>query len=295
MTKVLVTGATGLLGCTLVPLLQARGHNVVRHGFTGAADVNADLRNVADSAAMLDDCRPDAIINLAALTNVDTCQTNPHSAYLLNVHTVENLCNWIRQQPSKHHLIQISTDQIYDDTGQGGGPYSESQVKIQNVYAFSKIAAEIAAAGVSSTVLRTNFFGRSRCPGRSSFSDWLYQSLKSETPVKVFDDVMFNPLSIDTLSGLIEQTLVQQPQGVFNLGAHGGLSKADFAYAFAAALDLPSGAMQRTQSSASQTLTAYRPKDMRMACHLFEQRMALRLPQLIDEIHLIRSDYLEPC
>jgi dTDP-4-dehydrorhamnose reductase len=287
--RVLVTGATGMLGCALAPYLQSCGHKVIRHGFSGLADVTTDLRERAPTAAMLDQCQPDAIIHLAALTNVDLCQTDPHQAYLLNVRTVENLCHWIKRQAAPCRLIHISTDQVYD----GGAPSTESQVAIKNVYAFSKIASEIAAAAVPSCILRTNFFGRSQCLGRASFSDWLYRSLTDIIPIKVFDDVLFSALSINTLVGLIEKTLHQRMRGVYNLGAHGGMSKADFAFAFAAALGLPDGHMQRTELGDMPSLSAYRPKDMRMDSTAFEERMTMRLPQLIDEIHLIRSDYLE--
>lgn len=289
MANILITGATGLLGCTLIPMLEEHGHTVIRHGFRATAQVQADLRSYAETAAMLAQYRPDCIINLAALTNVDTCELEPHSAYLLNVATVQNLCRWIKQEERGCHLIQISTDQLYD----GPGPHREDQITVSNCYAFSKIAAEIAAEGVASTILRSNFFGRSRCVGRASFSDWIYQSLQQGLPLQVFEDVLFSPLSMDTLCDMIELVVRQRPFGIFNLGAHDGLSKADFAYALADELDLPIQTMRRTRSSDMPTLKAYRPKDMRMDSTQFEQRLGVRLPKLIDEIISMRSQYLE--
>ena len=66
----------------------------------------------------------------------------------------------------KIHLIHISTDQIYDDSR----PSIEADINIQNVYSFSKYAADLCVSSVSSTVLRTNFFGKSLCANRVSFS-----------------------------------------------------------------------------------------------------------------------------
>lgn len=289
MSRLFVTGATGLLGCSLVPLLKAKGHEVFSHGYTGAADFNADLRTYAETANILNQAAPDIIINLAALTNVDVCEVNPHNAYLLNVRSVENLCNWIKQENSQCHLIQISTDQVYD----GIGPHPEAQIRIENYYAFSKIAAEIAASAVPSTVLRTNFFGRSLRYGRPSFSDWLFQALQKGEEIKVFEDILFSPLALPTLVSMLELSVRNKPQGVFNLGSNQGMSKADFAFAFADALGMSTRHMRRTQSIEMATLRAYRPKDMRMDCSLFEQAMGLRLPQLINEINMMRSDYLE--
>jgi dTDP-4-dehydrorhamnose reductase len=289
MARLLVTGATGLLGCALVPALLAQGHEVLRHGHSAIADFNADLTEAAQTAAMLGRARPEVIINLAALANVDACQTDINHAYRMNVLTVENLCREIDRQASPAHLVQISSDMVYDGTG----PHSEDQISPCNVYALSKIAGELAASRVASTVLRTNFFGRSRCPGRSSLSDWLYQSLRTQSPIQVFDDVLFAPLSLPTLCGLLQQIAVKRPIGVFNLGARDGMSKADFAYAFAAALEMPSQTLQRAGVGAMGSLKARRPTDMRMDCRRIEAVMQLRLPSLLDEINLTRNEYHE--
>lgn len=286
MARILVTGATGLLGMSLAPLLARRGHTVLRHGFRAGADVQADLRERGATASMLDAAQPDVVINLAALTNVDTCEADPHAAYQLNTASVENLAHWLRGRAGKH-LLHISTDMLYDGTG----PQREDAIAVRNTYAFSKVAAEIAAGAVSSTVLRTNFFGRSLCPGRASFSDWLAGALRARTPITVFEDVLFSPLSINTLCDMIARVAERRPAGVFNLGSREGMSKADFAFALADALGLDSGAMTRGRSGAA--LKAYRPKDMRMDSGLFEQTMGLQLPALIDEIHSLRSDYRE--
>jgi dTDP-4-dehydrorhamnose reductase len=289
MANILVTGSTGLLGCSLVPWLRSAGHQVMCHGFNGAADFNVDLCDFDETREMLRLSMPDCVINLVALANVDTCQSDPHRAYLLNVLSVENLSRWMQEEKNKCHLIQISTDQIYDGTG----PQVESDVSIKNIYAFSKIAAEIAAARVPSSILRTNFFGRSRCSGRVSFSDWLFHGLQHSVSMNVFEDVLFSPLSLNSLVRFIEQVVQKQPLGVFNLGARNGFSKADFAFYFAQELGLSTDNLHRTALSEMSTQMAYRPKDMRMDSSCFETAMGVRMPELIDEIKLLRSEYFE--
>jgi dTDP-4-dehydrorhamnose reductase len=287
MGNVLVTGATGLLGGTLVPWLQERGHQVTSLGYTQVTDLNADLANYEQTAHVLDKIKPATIINLAALTNVDVCETSPQEAYLFNVKPVENLCLWMQAARQPCHLIQISSDQVYD----GAGPHAEGELTIRNHYAMSKLAGEFAAATVPSTTLRTNFLGRSYRKGRTSFTDWLYSALRGTEPINVFYDVMFSPLFIGTLCYCIERTIVERPLGVFNLGSRGGMSKADFAFAFAVAAGLPTTNLVRGKASDVATLVARRPFDMRMRCDRFEGRMGLKLPRLIDEIQLIGRDY----
>jgi dTDP-4-dehydrorhamnose reductase len=287
MANVLVTGATGLLGSSLVPLLQERGHQVTRLGHTQTADLNADLANYDQTAHALYQAKPEVIINLTALTNVDRCETHPHEAYLVNVKPVENLCVWMQAAGHPCHLIQISSDQVYD----GLGPHAEGKLTIRNHYAMSKLAGELAAANVPSTTLRTNFVGRSQCEGRTSFTDWLYDALRSGTPINVFNDVMFSPLALGSLCDCIERTILYRPLGVFNLGSRDGMSKADFAFAFADAKGLPTNKLVRGDIRAVASMAARRPTDMRMKCEKFEVSMRLRLPRLIDEIQTLAQDY----
>jgi dTDP-4-dehydrorhamnose reductase len=289
MTQILVIGATGLLGTTLAPMLVACGHDVVTHGLSGASQEKADLCDFAQASALVARVRPDCIVNLAALTDVDQCEREPHKAYMLNVTTIIHVARAIREHAPRCHLVQISTDQVYD----GMGPHDEADVTVTNTYAFSKIAAELAAASVSSTILRTTFFGRSRCARRSSFSDWIVQELRKEAQINAFKDILFSPLNIKTLALMIERVISVRPVGLFNLGAREGMSKAAFAYALADVLALPTKHINPTVSTVSPLFDAYRPKDMRMDSSLFERTMGFQLPSLIDQINLLRSDYLE--
>ena len=156
MASICIVGGTGMLGATLVPSLRDLGHKVVcfsRKSKDEEAMV-VDYSNHDSLERALDACNPSFVINLAALTNVDECEKNPHLAYSANVRIVEILSGWIRKSTSCH-LIQISTDHVYDGTG----PHVEEKIKIVNYYGFSKYSGELAASLVPSTILRTNFFG----------------------------------------------------------------------------------------------------------------------------------------
>jgi dTDP-4-dehydrorhamnose reductase len=287
MNKVLITGATGLLGKSLVSYLKNVGHNVVTHARTGGADFLVDLADSDKSFDMLSRIQPDIVINLVSLTNVELCQDQPNLAYLANTRSVENLTNWILQTGANCHLIQISTDHLYD----GNGLQSEDQIKLTNSYAFSKYAGEMAATRVPSTILRTNFFGHSKVPHRESITDWVFSSLTLGKSIQVFDDVFFNPLSMVTLAEIIDLVLERKPIGTFNLGSHNGMSKADFNYYFSDCLGLPTNNMTRIKSHEAMFLKTYRPKDMRMNCAKFENLLQVQLPSLMDEIKLVAGEY----
>jgi dTDP-4-dehydrorhamnose reductase len=287
MSRVLVTGASGMLGTSLVPVLASSGYEVVRHGRSGAADVNCDLSKCTETSEMLDAVRPDIILNLVALTNVDQCEEQVQLAYLVNVRSVENLAAWQNHPDNKQcRLVHISTDQVYD----GAGPHAEDDVVITNTYALTKYAAEIAASKSAATILRTNFFGQSRLDGRKSFSDWLLDSLVSQNSIKTFTDVLFSPLSIQTLGEMILRVLARPVEGVYNLGSREGMSKSDFAFMLADIFGLDNSCMTRALSS-EVNFSAYRPLDMRMDSTRFETAYDIELPTLASEIRKLRNDY----
>lgn len=286
---ILLLGSTGLLGSTLSPFLSSRGYEVKTHGRSEGAQFQADLNDPKEVNKLLGKIQADIIINLVGLTDVDLCEKQPNQAYLVNVRIVENIAGWIKQKKTSCHLVHISTDQVYD----GVNLHAEELVTLTNYYAFSKYAGELAAASVPSTILRTNFFGRSHCAKRVSLTDWIFHSLSNNDSIQVFDDVLFSPLSMSTLSEMIELSVRNKLLGVFNLGSHDGMSKADFAYAFADELDLSTHAMKRTTTDQVTFLKTYRPKGMRMNSAKFENTLGIKLPQLKDEIKRVAKEYCE--
>jgi dTDP-4-dehydrorhamnose reductase len=280
--KILLTGATGLLGSRLYPFLKEQGYNVVGQGHKTKADINCDLRSKASAEEALNSVGPQIIINLAALADVDKCEQQIQDAYLLNVKTAENIVGWIKEHP-KVEIIHISTDQIYD----GPGPHREENVMPINVYGFSKYCAEKVIGQVRSTILRTNFFGKSNIAQRKSFSDWLIESFQKQNPIKLFTDVFFSPLSFDTLIKIMAKIIENPVPGVFNFGSREGMSKRDFAIELAKVFSLDSGCAQDALAS-ELNLKARRPKDMRMDCGLFEKTFNMTLPLLKDEIRSLK-------
>jgi dTDP-4-dehydrorhamnose reductase len=287
MNAILVTGANGLLGSTLAPMLRRSGFDVKTHARAVSGDYQADLTNREDTFAMLSQVQPTAIINLAGLTNVDLCEAEPNLAFLANVRTVESLAYWIKKTRANCHLVHVSTDQIFD----GEQLHDEEHVVLKNYYAFSKYAGELIANSVSSTILRTNFFGKSRCEKRQSLTDWIFDSVSSGKKIQVFEDVYFSPLSMNTLGKIIEMVLQKKAFGTFNVGSRDGMSKAAFAFDFAAKAGLSLEGMTPISVNQATFLKTYRPKNMCMNCAKFEATLKMQLPTLKDEIREAAREY----
>lgn len=291
MSNVIVFGASGLLGASLVPALRARGHTVLAQSRGPGADLCLDPSDRLAVSAALAIHRPAAVINLVAATNVDQCETQTELAWQANAGVVAAIAEGIlaldNDPASRPHLVHISTDQVYH----GPGPHAEDQVHPINVYGLSKYTGELLAERVGATVLRSNFYGRSRCAGRVSFSDWLVRSLREKTPITVFDDVKFSAIHIDTLCDFVAHSIELRPAGIFNAGCRDGISKAGFAMALAGALGLPTDNV-KVGTSADVVLTARRPLDMTLQVARLEAALDLQCPNMLNEIEHTSKEYL---
>ena len=283
--KILVFGASGMLGSRLMPYLAEQGHEAVAASRSSANGIEIDLSRKASTLEVMRTVDPDVVINLVGLTDVERCESHPKQAWQANVQSVENIAHASRGIGA--HLVHLSTDQVYDNPTAS----VEDAASPGNCYAITKYAGELAALQGGACVLRTNFFGVSQHAHRRSLTDWLLSALTEQRPVQVFDDVYFSPLNMTTLCGLIHQAANFKHTGIFNVGSHGAMSKADFAFAFAEALAMPSGHFNRVSAQDSGLLKAWRPKNMGMNSGLFETTFQIQLPSLIAEIECAAKEY----
>ncbi len=288
MKTILILGSSGLLGSELNSGKYLKEYNIISQSLKSKTDLKINLNFFSQTTKMLEKIKPDIIINLVSLTNVDDCEKFPDKAFRSNIKTIQNLVDGIKINCPNCFLIHISTDQVYDGTDIN----SEKDINLANYYAYSKYIGELIASKVKCTILRTSFFGKSRNPRRVSFTDWLYKELVQSNNINLFDDILFNPLSLNNLCKMIELVVEKKIQGIFNLGSNEGMSKADFGYNFAKLIKLSTLRIKRIKSSNAKFLIAYRPKNMIMNLTKFEHEFKIKLPLLIDEIKLTSKEYL---
>jgi len=254
-------GAAGSLGTVLRRCSPAQ-YSVIPVTRTSRMDggINADMADWNEASTVLDKTRPDIIVNLAALTDVDACEQDEDRARRLNVDICRNLASWCNsgRNPATR-LVHISTDQVYS----GEGPHDEAAPAPINAYARTKLEGETAAlAAGNAIVLRTNFFNAGPGVDRG-LAAWLIRSLAASDPIRLFDDILFNPLYAGDLAEMILDLAQSPATGVFNLGASSYVSKAGFGKLLAQkfGLSLDHAVVAQSQDS---NLVAARPKDMRM-------------------------------
>lgn len=259
----LVTGASGFLGASVVSAAAAAGRAVTGTVHRNSLEhyavrtICADLTDASTVRELLGDLKPDCVINCVAFTSVDGCESDAGHARMLNVEVPRLLAAACSEAGAR--FAHISTDSVFDGTR---GFYTEDDVPAPvNVYAQTKLAGEQAAlAGLPrALVLRTNFIGIS--PGRrTGLADWLHGRFQAGERIAGFTDVVFSPLLADNVARTALEMLDLDLHGLYHLAAHDSISKYDFACRLGGALGHDTSLVDRA-TLASAKLAAPRPLD----------------------------------
>ncbi|MBA2376830.1 MAG: dTDP-4-dehydrorhamnose reductase [Actinomycetota bacterium] len=132
--KALVTGANGQLGLELARLLPERGHEIVP-----LTRRELDVSDFAATEAALDAHSPDLVINAAAYTDVDGCETEGELSYSVNALGPANLARGCESRGVE--IVHVSTNYVFD--GEGGRPYEPFDPALPiSAYGRGKLAGE---------------------------------------------------------------------------------------------------------------------------------------------------------
>lgn len=283
--RVIIFGAYGLLGSYLSKYLIKNGFTIFNQGRSNLADYTVNPLSDAEVSDFIEYVKPTNIINLNALTDVDLCEIDPEMCHQANVRTVEIIVQNIKND--KIHLIHISSDQVYSKQG----PQCEEDVRPSNAYSRSKYNSELIAQRVNSTILRTNFVGKSFKKSKVSYTDWLIESFRDNKYITLFDDIKFSPVHQSFLSKVIDKSIKDEIKGLFNIGSKDSILKSDFALKLAKDLDF-NFKNYSLMSSKLIDRPAERPLDMSLNSEKFNKYFNISSPFMAETINLIRDEYL---
>jgi dTDP-4-dehydrorhamnose reductase len=263
--KILVTGANGLLGNKLskllmedkniTPILTARNKLFipVTNGFFSLLDIS-DRKNVL---SVFHEFQPDVVINTAAMTQVDQCETQREECWRANVGSVENLIQGCKEINA--HLIHVSTDFIFDGSH---GPLTEEAIPAPvNFYGESKLAAEklIQSSDVSWAILRTVLvYGITPELSRSNIVLWVKESIEQGKKIQVVNDQWRTPTLAEDLAMGCYLAATKKAKGVFNISGKDFMSPYDIAMKTAEFFNLDKSFITASDSSNFKQ-TAKRP------------------------------------
>jgi dTDP-4-dehydrorhamnose reductase len=228
----LVTGASGLLGATVLRSAADLGWEVVglchRHVISDPKIrvVKVDLTDESFTSKILFDLRPTAIVHCAAATNVDWCEENPGQTEAINVHASAVLAKIAAELNA--HLVYISTDAVFDGKK---GDYAETDEPAPlNIYAKSKLAGEqeVVRRHPSALVVRVNIYGWN-AQDKDSLAEWVLKRLAAGNDVPGFSDVFFTPILVNHLAPVLFAMLQRALTGTYHVAGSERVSKYEFA------------------------------------------------------------------
>jgi dTDP-4-dehydrorhamnose reductase len=227
--KVLIIGATGLLGSVLYKKFQI-SEQVVGTYFRPRTNINKkliflDATDPKQLSGLVRDLLPSTIINCMGLASVEMCELRPEASWKLNTEIPLRLAQISSQLGIR--LIHFSTDHYKSEKDQ---PRKESDSVVAiNQYGNSKLQAEriIREHDTSALILRTNFFGRSRYE-RKSLLDFALMALESKNRIVGFEDVFFSPMGAHEIANFLLDKSSNSIQGTLNLASRQVISKFDF-------------------------------------------------------------------
>ena len=278
MKKILITGSTGQLGNSLGKVFKSRYDLVSTSRTKPNLNTNyfLDITNSLLVKDMVSAISPDIIINLAALTNVDLCESNPDLAHAINFQGVKNLVNVF-----KGPIIHLSSDYVFDGKL---GQYNENDITNPiNVYGVTKYKAEkfLLEKSKGSLVIRTNVLYDYQSKAKSSFLNWVVDSLKRGEKIKVVDDQFNNPTWTDSISVVIDRAIKADLNGLIHWGDFDWISRYDFANKIADKFNLQNNLIEPIKTEELNQV-ALRPLNGGLDTTLAQNLLGLEPPKIDD-------------
>lgn len=261
MTKILVTGSAGLVGRQVVKDLLGMNFDVYSCYNVEKPEVgiltHLDLSKKDKITDILQTINPNVIIHLAAMTDVDLCETQRDLAILINTKSTEILA----RESAKQHVffVYISTDYVFE--GKGGMKNENDIPNPLNFYGKSKLDGEIALKDLASSyaIIRTSTpFGLH--PKKKSFPLWIKENLESKKEIPVLIDQYTSPTFVPNLSKMLIEVATKEITGIIHLAGATRISRFEFAEIIADKLNLDK-TLLKPKKIDQMNWTAQRPQD----------------------------------
>jgi dTDP-4-dehydrorhamnose reductase len=285
MPCVVVSGARGLLGATLMRVLPDAGCRAI--------PLSGDIRDAAAIGKQIAHAAPAYVVHAAAMTYVAACERQPQQALAVNGGGTKNVVEAARAVGAS--ILYISTASVF--RGERGDCREEDAPEPTNAYNQSKREGERHTLDYErGMVLRFNQIGIHPDGSRGqNFFEWLVDGFRANEDMTLFADACINPLSNWTIAALIAKILTRNRLGnILHIGSRDVVSKATIGELVRARFPGYGGTL-RPGSVDAIADGVFRPKQMWLNT---DKAVALlgSMPTVVQELDTIfaRSGVLEP-
>jgi dTDP-4-dehydrorhamnose reductase len=261
--KILITGASGLLGTKLCEIATKKNHEVYsaynKNKPPYGRPIKFDISDKNAAVKVFQTIKPETIVHAAALTNVDKCEAEKRLAWKINVEGTENIAKLCK----KHDvfLIYVSTDYVFD--GEKGMYKETDEPDPINYYGLTKLEGEEKVKNWTNEhcIARASVvYGTVPATGKINFALWLIDKLKKKEKVKIVTDQWNSPTLNTNLANMILEIAERRITGIYHLAGATRISRYDFAKLIAKNFNLNTNLITPTTSNQFKWI-AKRPKD----------------------------------
>ncbi len=295
---ILILGASGLTGYKAMQIARQRFQTFGTYNLRRSPDqtlMKLDISKPESLKNIINEIKPDVVLNTVALHNVDYCEVHPEEAYQVNSKVIEILaesCNHIGAR-----LIHISTDFVFDGYK---GNYSETdRPEPLNIYAKSKLEGELHATRCSSfAIVRPSVVygwtpleiqGSNSSSGKPiNFALWALKKLHNNESLQIVNDQFASPTLADTLAAVAIRLASKVKNGLYHVSGTSVLSRYDFTVKIANMMGYASDTIKPIESKLFHQI-ARRPRDSSLDCAKVQADLNYRLLNVDESLAIMRS------
>lgn len=239
MLSILLTGANGFIGRRLLddlsdcPHYEVTGcslHEDICPGSDAYRFLQADIRNLCSVENLMEEIRPDIVINTAALSATDYCETHRREADGMNIEATAILAACCRRY--KAWFIHLSTDFVFD--GKADHLYQENEEPAPiNYYGETKLKGERLAAALcpDHTIVRVEVVYGSPLPGQhSNIAQLVANRIRNNEEIFVVSDQRRTPTYVGDVAQGIKRLIESPHRGIYHICGKDEVSIADIAF-----------------------------------------------------------------
>jgi dTDP-4-dehydrorhamnose reductase len=293
--NILITGANGLLGQAVTKLfLRETEYEIFissvedksyyfTDDYTGY--IKLDLTSRDELKKSFSEIKPGVVINCAAYTDVDGCESERELCWKINVDAVKNLI--IASRISNTKVIHISTDYVFDGKQ---GPYTETDTPNPvSFYGRSKLAGENAliTSGINYAILRTVVLFGNGINVKKNFALWLIGELKNGNRVNIVDDQISNNTIADDLAYGILKVTEKNSRGIYNIAGKDIISRYEFAMIACDVFEFDKTLVKRIKTG-QLSQPAPRPMKSGLVTFKAEAELGFKPMDTFEALHLLK-------